>query len=79
MSIQRVNSIQDEAIRAYDNRPAEEAAAWAQVIAQCEIAGQLADINEKLELLVDTGGYADLGLKAISNIGLALEALNPGR
>lgn len=49
MSIQRVNNIQDEAIRAYDNRPVEEAAAWAQVIAQCEIAQQLARIATQLE------------------------------
>src|SRR6266581_155092 len=49
MSIQRVNNIQDEAIRAYDNRPADEAAAWAQVIAQCAIAQQLARIATQLE------------------------------
>ena len=49
MSIQNVNRMQDEALRAYDLRPAEEAPAWAQVIAQCEIAQQLARIATQLE------------------------------
>lgn len=49
MAIQAINSLQNEASSAYGRVPQNEAAAWAQVMAQCEIAKQLARIATQLE------------------------------
>jgi hypothetical protein len=49
MSIQNINAIQDQALSAFDRVPQSEVAAWMQAIASCEIALQLAKLNESLE------------------------------
>ena len=44
-----INQLQQEAEQAYNRVPQIEAAGWAQVIAQCEIAYHLARIATQLE------------------------------
>ena len=79
MSIANINRMQDQALQAFDMRPAEEAAAWAQVIAQCEIAQQLARIATQLEDGQVALLEGDDIVKQLARIALADEALNPGR
>jgi hypothetical protein len=49
MSIQNINTLQDQAQQAFDRVSGSDAPAWAQVVAQCEIAQQLARIATQLE------------------------------
>lgn len=75
MSLQNINTIQEEAFNAYNRVPQSEAAGWAQVIAQCEIAYHLARIATQLE----DGKIAILEgeniVERLSRIGTAVEML----
>jgi hypothetical protein len=79
MSIQNINQLQGEASHAYDHVPSSEGAAWAMVIAQCEIAQQLARIATQLE----DGQIASLEggnvVERLSRIAIGIESLNTGR
>ncbi len=75
MSIQDITLVQRNALMAVDTRPTGEAAAWAQVIAQCEIALQLQAVNEKQETRIE---QADTQNALLLRIAIAVEALNKG-
>lgn len=72
MSIRDVNAIQDQALAAFERVPQSEAAGWAQVIAQCEIAQQLARIATQLEGQVVLQQGDDI-VEKLSRIGSIIE------